>query len=85
MGSCITDLLQRYLEKWKYDDLYCLHLTGVVFSILSKLINKHEYLLPILNKVFSEYEKLASEVKTHDNTSKSQLAFFLHGAMSFYC
>lgn len=52
MNSCITDLLKRYLDKWKYDDLYCLHLTGAVLSLLSKLTNKDETLLPIINKVF---------------------------------
>jgi hypothetical protein len=43
------------LNEWKFDDLYALGVTGVIFSLFSKLVGVPYLAVKIARRAFEEY------------------------------
>lgn len=43
------------MNEWKFDDLYALGITGVIFSLFSKLIGVSHLVVKIARRAFEEY------------------------------
>jgi hypothetical protein len=49
------DLLNNYIDNWRHEDLYFLHISGIIFSIFSKMINKPILAVNLAQRAFDQY------------------------------
>lgn len=82
--EAMQQLLEKYLSKWEFKDLYSLHIIGKIISLFAKELHLEHLAVAIADHCYNEYERFRLENPTGDNSIKSQLAFFLHGALTFY-